>query len=178
MARSPLCGRKRITTFERLMLCEDEPKVEPKNYYYLAWDSRQTVDMILAEFGLGGVGSHIINGHIPIERGQSPVKAGGKLIVIDGGFCRAYHKRTGIAGYTLIYNSEGMRLTAHAAFRGKDAAIKSNADIISDTVIFEAAHDRMRIRETDMGTKIRDKITDLMLLIRAYEDGELNEREI
>ncbi len=173
---SPLCARKRITTFERLLVAEEEAKVEPKNEYYRAWEDEHTVDMILAEFGLGGDGSHIINGHIPIGKGQAPIKAGGKLIVIDGGFCKAYHGKTGIAGYTLIYNAEGIRLSAHAAFPGKDAAIKNNADIISDTVIFESAHDKIRVRETDVGAKIRDKITDLMLLIKEYESGRLKER--
>ena len=173
---SPLCARKRITTFERLLAKEEEAKDEPKNAYYRAWEDEETVNMILREFGLGGEGSHIINGHIPVGRGQNPVKAGGKLIVIDGGFCKAYHTKTGIAGYTLIYNAEGIRLSAHAAFPGKDEAIKNNADIISDTVIFQGAHDKIRVRETDKGAEIRERITDLMLLIEEYESGRLKER--
>ena len=173
---SPLCARKKIATLERLFVVEEAARVEPKNDYYRAWEDEGTAEMILAEFGLGGEGSHIINGHIPIKRGETPIKAGGRLIVIDGGFCRAYHSRTGIAGYTLIYSSEGIRLTAHAAFAGRDAAIRRGADIISDTVVFEAAHDRIRVRETDLGYEIRDRITDLMLLIRAYEGGDVKER--
>ena len=173
---SPLCARERITTFERLLIADKSTWTEPKNPYYLAWEDERVADAILREFGLGGEGSHIINGHIPVERGEAPVKAGGKLIVIDGGFCRAYHEKTGIAGYTLIYNAEGIRLSAHAAFPGKVEAVRNNADIVSDTVIFERAYDRIRVRETDAGEHIREKITDLMLLVKEFERGTIKEK--
>ena len=177
---SPLSGRKRIATFERLLVADESTYDEPKNDYYRVWSDRKIAEKILAEFSLGGVGSHIINGHIPVERrkGESPIKAGGKLIVIDGGLCKAYQKKTGIAGYTLIYNAEGIRISAHEAFSGKSEAIKHNKDIISDTVVFEVASDKMRVRDTDKGAEIRDKIADLMLLLAEYENGNIKEKRL
>jgi fructose-1,6-bisphosphatase-3 len=134
--------------------------------------------MILSEFGLGGEGSHIINGHIPIKynKGETPIKAGGKLIVIDGGFCRAYQSTTGIAGYTLIYNAEGIRISAHEPFSGVIDAIRNNRDILSDTVVFEHAASKIRVCDTDDGVRIRRKIEDLELLLREYELGNIKER--
>lgn len=176
---SPLSGRKRITTFERLLVSDESTYDEPKNDYYRIWIDKKIADKILKEFSLGGVGSHIINGHIPIKsrKGESPIKANGKLIVIDGGFCKAYREKTGIAGYTLIYNAEGIRISAHEAFEGKSEAIKNNKDIISDTAIFECANDKIRVRDTDKGTEIRDKITDLMMLLHEYENGNISEKD-
>ena len=170
---SPLCARKKIATFERLYVSDESTWVEPKNKYYDSWNNKRIADRILKEFGLGGVGSHIINGHIPIKskKGEAPIKAGGKLIVIDGGFCKAYHSQTGIGGYTLIYSSDGMRLCAHGSFTGYRDAVKNNADIISDTVIFDQLDDKIRIRDTDLGVEIRDKIADLMMLRSEYEAG-------
>lgn len=170
---SPLCARKKIATFERLYVSDESTWVEPKNKYYDSWNNKRIADRILKEFGLGGVGSHIINGHIPIKskKGEAPIKAGGKLIVIDGGFCKAYHSQTGIGGYTLIYSSDGMRLCAHGSFNGYRDAVKNNADIISDTVIFDQLDDKIRIRDTDLGVEIRDKIADLMMLRSEYEAG-------
>ena len=170
---SPLCARKKIATFERQYIADDSTWVEPKNTYYDSWNNKRIADRILKEFGLGGVGSHIINGHSPIKskKGEAPLKAGGKLIVIDGGFCKAYHSQTGIGGYTLIYSSDGMRLCAHGSFTGYADAIKNNADIISDTVIFNQANTKIRIRDTDLGAQIRDKIADLMMLLSEYEGG-------
>lgn len=175
---SPLSGRKRITTLERLLIDDKSAHDEPKNDYYRIWKDKSIAEKILAEFSLGGVGSHIINGHIPIKRGrgESPIKAGGKLIVIDGGFCKAYHQKTGIAGYTLIYNAEGIRISAHETFAGRAEAIKNNKDIISDSAIFECANDKIRVRDTDTGTRIRDRIADLMMLLHAYESGEIKEK--
>ena len=170
---SPLCARKKIATFERQYISDKSTWVEPKNTYYDSWNNKRIAERILKEFGLGGVGSHIINGHIPIKsgKGEAPLKAGGKLIVIDGGFCKAYHSQTGIGGYTLIYSSDGMRLCAHGSFTGYSDAIKNNVDIISDTVIFDQANDKIRIRDTDLGVEIRDKIADLMMLLSEYESG-------
>lgn len=172
---SPLCARKKIATFERLFLTDETTWEEPKNAYYQCWDDPDIADRILAEFSLGGEGSHIINGHIPVKqrKGEAPVKAGGKVIVIDGGFCKAYQPTTGIAGYTLIYNAEGIRISAHEPFRGVENAIKDNIDIVSDTVVFEHATDKICVRDTDIGKEILEKIADLTLLLQEYEEGNL-----
>ncbi|MBQ3021774.1 MAG: fructose-1,6-bisphosphatase [Clostridia bacterium] len=175
---SPLSARKKTTTFERLLI--DDPKTweEPKNAYYTCWNDESVVQKILEEFSLGGEHSHIINGHIPVKykKGETPIKANGKLILIDGGFCHAYQKTTGIAGYTLIYNADGMRISAHEPFRGVENAIKSNTDILSETVVFEKASDKIRVRDTDTGEGIREKISDLMSLVECYETGLIKER--
>lgn len=174
-ADSPLCARKKITTFERLFVSDESAWDEPKNAYYRTWHEKETAERILHEFSLDGERSHIINGHIPVRSGEDPVKAGGRVILIDGGFCRAYQKTTGIAGYTLIYNAEGMRISAHEAFSGVEQAIEKNIDIVSDTVVFEHASDMIRVRDTDTGVRIREKIDDLQLLLSAYEDGFIKE---
>ncbi len=175
---SPLCAREKITTFERLFVSDSETWTEPKNAYYNSWNDERIVDKILEEFSLGGSGSHIINGHIPIrsKRGEAPLKANGKLIVIDGGFCRTYQQTTGIGGYTLIYNAEGMRISAHEPFRGTAEAIGKNADILSDTVVFEHSQRRILVRDTDIGAEIQNRISDLNLLLQAYEEGRIKER--
>lgn len=175
---SPLLGREKMATFERFLLSDEKIKEEPKNAYYkLAWQRRDVAEKILAEFGLRGDGAHIINGHIPQIRGENPIKAGGRLIVIDGGFCSAYHKATGCAGYTLIYNAEGMRLSAHEPFCGKENAVKNNGDILSETEIFETREQRIRIRETDLGEEIREEMCDLMTLLEAYKNGTIPEKQ-
>ena len=175
---SPLCARKKIATFERLLIEDPETWEEPKNAYYCCWNDEKIVQKILEEFSLGGEHSHIINGHVPVQRkkGEEPVKASGKLILIDGGFCRAYQESTGIAGYTLIYNADGMRISAHEPFRGVQNAIKNNADILSDTVIFEQAADKIRVKDTDIGCGISEKIADLMHLLECYETGGIKEK--
>lgn len=173
---SPLTARERITTFERLLINDKSTHEEPKNHYYDAWQTPAIAEMILSEFSLGGARSHIINGHIPVKKGENPIKADGKIILIDGGFCHAFLGRTGIAGYTLIYNSEGMRISAHAPFAGKDAAIKSNADIVYDTAVFESEKDRIKVIQTDKGKTLIDEISDLMLLKEAYASGEIAEK--
>lgn len=177
---SPLCAREKITTFERLYVEDSETWVEPKNYYYNSWGDERVADKILREFSLGGVGSHIINGHIPIRsrKGEAPVKANGKLIVIDGGFCQAYQSTTGIGGYTLIYSSEGMSISAHEPFRGRENAIKNNVDILSETVVFENSAHRILVKDTDQGAEIQRRIDDLTLLGKAYESGIIKEKAI
>ena len=177
---SPLCAREKITTFERLYVEDSETWVEPKNYYYNSWGDERVADKILREFSLGGVGSHIINGHIPIRsrKGEAPVKANGKLIVIDGGFCQAYQSTTGIGGYTLIYSSEGMSISAHEPFRGRENAIKNNVDILSETVVFENSAHRILVKDTDQGAEIQRRIDDLALLGKAYESGIIKEKAI
>ena len=177
---SPLCARDKITTFERLYVKDEKTWVEPKNYYYTSWNDERVADKILAEFSLGGEGSHIINGHIPIKsrKGEEPVKANGKLIVIDGGFCQAYQGTTGIGGYTLIYNAEGIRISAHEPFKGKENAIRNNVDILSDTVVFENSMRKILVKDTDQGAQIQRRIEDLSLLGKAYESGRIKERTV
>ncbi len=175
---SPLCARKKIATFERLLIEDKSAWEEPKNAYYRSWNDEKIVQKILEEFGLGGERSHIVNGHIPVQKkkGETPLKASGKLILIDGGFCRAYQASTGIAGYTLIYNADGMRISAHEPFRGIDDAISNNTDILSDTVIFEHSADKIRVRDTDTGKRLAEKISDLMKLLEGYESGIIKEK--
>ena len=177
---SPLCAREKITTFERLYVEDQSTWVEPKNTYYTSWNDERIADKILAEFSLGGRGSHIVNGHIPIKsrKGEAPVKANGKLIVIDGGFCQAYQSTTGIGGYTLIYNAEGIRISAHEPFKGRANAIMNNVDIISDTVVFEPSAEKILVKDTDQGLEIQRRIDDLALLGKAYESGRIKERTI
>lgn len=174
---SPLCAREKITTFERLFIDDPSAWIEPKNAYYQCWNDNLIAQRILEEFSLGGDGSHIINGHIPIRqnKGEDPIKANGKVIVIDGGFCKAYQPTTGIAGYTLIYNAEGIRISAHEPYAGRDNAIRNNQDIISDTVVFEPSADKICVRDTDIGKRIQEKIEDLKLLLEAYEYGSIKE---
>ncbi len=175
---SPLCARKKITTFERVFIEDETTWEEPKNGYYSCWNDEKTVLKILAEFSLSDEHSHIINGHVPVQfkNGEDPIKAGGKLILIDGGFCRAYQKSTGIAGYTLIYNADGMRISAHEPFRGVESAITNNEDIVSETVIFERALDKIRVKDTDNGKRISEKIADLTKLLECFETGMIKER--
>ena len=175
---SPLCGREKITTFERLLIDDKNSWMEPKNPYYRFTDDEAVVTFLLGQFGLGSSYSHIINGHMPVKSkdGENPIKAGGKLIVIDGGFCRVYQPTTGIAGYTLIYNSYGLRLCSHEPFSGLDNAIKLNKDILSTQVVFDRASSRITVDETDAGQGIRERIADLKLLLSAYRLGAVSER--
>lgn len=175
---SPLCARKKITTFERLLVTDKSTWDEPKNAYYHSWGDEGVATRILEEFGLTGKHSHIINGHIPVKynQGETPIKANGKLIVIDGGFCRAYQPTTGIAGYTLIFNAEGIRISAHEPFTSVADAIKENRDILSDTVVFEHAQSKIKVKDTDQGREIIAKIEDLKMLLTAYEGGLIKER--
>lgn len=177
---SPLYAKEKMTTFERLYIEDPSAHREPKNSYYNSWNDESIADKILNEFSLGGKESHIINGHIPVKshKGEDPVKANGKLIVIDGGFCQAYHDTTGIAGYTLIYNAEGIRISAHEPFRGKADAIRNNTDILSDTVVFENSKRKILVKDTDQGKKIQKRIDDLKLLCEAYETGRIKERTV
>ncbi|MEE1028445.1 MAG: fructose-1,6-bisphosphatase [Agathobacter sp.] len=176
---SPLYGREKMATFERYFLEEEEMKVEKKNVYYDLIDDSKIADKILLEFGLHGERDHIINGHVPVHRmrGESPVKAGGKVIVIDGGFSKAYRRRTGIAGYTLIYNSYGLTLTAHEPFESAEAAVKEEIDIVSKREAVEYTDRRMLVGDTDSGEKMRRKIEDLKLLISAYREGTIVEKD-
>ena len=173
--KSPLFGRERMTSFERFYLSDKSTWTEPQNPYYSHLEDEAACVRILEEFGLPEENSHIINGHVPVRliSGASPLKANGRLIVIDGGLCKAYQSRTGIAGYTLIYNSHGMRLVAHQPFDSLQNAIEKNIDIHSSSDIFETLQNRMKVKDTDIGLQIRDKIEDLNMLVCAYQMGLL-----
>ncbi len=174
---SPLFGRSRMTTFERLLIGDPALCEEKKNPYYIYNSSEDTCLRILREFGLSGEYCHIINGHVPVRSkdGENPIKANGRLIVIDGGFCKVYHPKTGIAGYTLIYNSHGIRITSHEPFAGINDAIRCNKDILSTSVIFETRDSRIKIADTDDGARIRADIQDLKMLLAAFRAGLIKE---
>ncbi|MCD8307009.1 MAG: fructose-1,6-bisphosphatase [Clostridia bacterium] len=179
-ALSPIYGRSAMTTFERLYIEDPETHNEIKNPYYKhinGPNAGQTAEKILNEFGLTGEGCHIVNGHVPVRavEGESPVKGGGKLIVIDGGFCRAYHAKTGIAGYTLIANSRGLTLKTHQPFESTEKAIQDDEDIDSQTEYIYTPPARLLIRDTDLGKAEAAIIPDLVQLIRAYELGVIPE---
>ena len=171
---SPLSGRE-FKTFERMMLEDERTWKEPSDPYFKLVEDEEICEMVLAEFGLNPKRGHIINGHVPVKvkKGESPVKAHGKAIVIDGGFCRAYHKKTGISGYTLISNSRGLRLLEHQAVADVRLALKENKDIesVSETVELQACH--TTVGDTDEGRSIQEEVTDLYNLLLAYQNGIL-----
>lgn len=172
-AKSPLFGRSAMTTFERLYIADPAAQVEIKDPYYRHIADPHTAEHILREFGLSGEGSHIVNGHVPVRaiEGESPIKGGGRLIIIDGGFCRAYHRRTGIAGYTLVYNSRGLILRTHQPFESVDKAIHEDEDIASKSEYIYTAPQRILVRDTDEGGRKQALIRDLTALVEAYQSG-------
>jgi len=174
---SPIFGRDRMTTFERRLIRDESTWAEPKNAYYTLYNDPAVCERILKEFGLEGPHCHIINGHVPVkaQKGESPLKSGGKLLVIDGGFCKAYQKTTGIAGYTLIYDSHCLRLVSHEPFVGRKEAIRENRDICSTSQTFERMETRMKIAQTDQGRQIKEQIDDLKALLQAFRNGEIVE---
>ena len=175
---SPLFGKDKMATFERYFLKEKETHAEKKNPYYRYLEDPQVVTGILKEFGLEGEESHIINGHVPVrlKDGESPVKCGGKVLVIDGGFSKAYQKETGIAGYTLIYNSYGLILAAHEPFESTESAIEKETDIHSDSIVVKKTLQRKKVGDTDIGTELKEQIRDLEELLSAYRSGCLTEK--
>lgn len=177
-AGSPVYGRDKMATFERYLLTDESMQTEVKNSYYDLLENESVIRRILEEFGLNGRESHIVNGHVPVEqkRGESPLKCGGRLLVIDGGFSKAFRSRTGIAGYTLVSNSRGMRLVSHEQFESTEAAIRKESDILSDTLDVEIFPVRKRVADTDNGSKIKEMIGDLEKLLGAYRDGTIPER--
>lgn len=177
---SPIFGRDRITTFERLFVEDKSVWKEEDNAYYKFINDPAAVDRLFKEFGLDPAYGHIINGHVPVaaQKGESPVKGGGKIIVIDGGFCKAYQSKTGIAGYTLIFDSYGMRISSHEPFPGLDAAISNNIDIFSQEEVFETPRDRLKVKDTDHGMRLKGLANDLKKLLEAYRQGELKERSV
>ena len=175
---SPLFGKNKMTTFERYFIDDEETHIEKKNSYFKFRDDEQICSAILEEFELNPNISHIINGHVPVKskKGESPIKANGKLLVIDGGFSRAYQGQTGIAGYTLIYNSYGLLLASHEPFESTQKAIEEEKDILSTTVVLEQEVERKRVGDTDIGADLKLQIRDLEMLLEAYRKGLIKEQ--
>ena len=172
--KSPLSGRN-IKTFERTYVKDESTWHEASNPYYQYNDQEKICNMILHEFNLYSDRSHIINGHTPVRtsRGEHPVRANGRLMVIDGGFCKSYHKTTGIAGYTLIFNSHGIRIKSHQPFQSVYAALTENKDIESRSELVETERERLMVRNTDTGKKILEDIKGLKMLLQAYREGTM-----
>ncbi len=173
---SPSFDKSRMATFERYFIADKETHHEEKGWYYKLNDSEQICDMILREFGIDPQeGAHIVNGHVPVKiiKGEKPVKANGKLLVIDGGFSKAYQPETGIAGYTLVFHSRGLQLVQHQPFESRQKAIEEEQDIISNTVLAEWGARRLTVNDTDKGAELRDQIDDLRSLLAAYRSGAL-----
>ena len=175
---SPLFGKSKMSTFERYFIEDPSTHEEKKNAYYRLWENEEVVDNMLREFGLDPEKGHIINGHVPVHQseGESPVKANGKLIIIDGGFCRAYHKKTGIAGYTLISNSRGLRLLEHQSCANIKESLKANQDIESVSCTLELQNYHSSTADTDLGEEIQCQINDIYHLMLAYQNGLIPEQ--
>ena len=174
---SPLYGSDRMATFERYFNEDKATHTEIRDHYYSLRNTETACKAILADFGLNPETAHIINGHVPVKvvKGESPIKANGRLLVIDGGFAKAYQTSTGIAGYTLLYNSHGLILVSHEPFESAQKAIESEMDIHSSQFVIEYAESRVKVRETDVGTVLLDSIRDLTDLLEAYETGLVKE---
>ncbi len=176
---SPLFDKSRMATFERYFIVDPETHKEEKGYYYKLRNREEVCDMILDEFGVTGEHRHIINGHVPvrINQGETPIRANGKLMVIDGGFAKAYHNQTGIAGYTLVFHSRGLQLVQHEPFTSAEEAIKNCTDIVSTTQLVELSQHRMRVRDTDKGRELLSQIRELTELLYAYRHGIIKEND-
>ncbi len=176
---SPLYGKDKMATFERYFIDDRETHIENKNPYYKYRDSKDTAVKILEEFGLDPEKAHIINGHVPVavKKGENPVKGEGRLIVIDGGFSKAYQPHTGIAGYTLVYNSHGMYLVSHKGFSSTKKAVEEEQDILTEDILLESARERLKVKDMDKGKKIQKHIDQLKQLLKAYQNGEIKEGE-
>ena len=176
---SPFFDKAKMATLERYLIEDKKTHHEEKGAYYKHLDDTKMCSMILSAFGLDPEKSHIISGHVPVKtcKGESPIKAGGKLLMIDGGFSKAYHSETGIAGYTLIYNSHGLQLVQHEPFESAVKAVEEGKDIISTKVIVEATTDRITVRDTTIGKELQVQIDDLKNLLAAYRSGQIKERK-
>ena len=174
---SPLFNKSKMATFERYFIDNVEPHHEEKGNYFKMRDSEEVADRILDAFGVKGAARHIINGHVPVHaaEGENPIKANGKLMVIDGGFSQPYHKTTGIAGYTLVYHSRGFQLVQHAPFTNATEAIINGSDIKSTTQIVEMSAHRMLVADTDRGNELKQQVVDLKELLYAYRHGWVKE---
>ncbi len=179
-ADSPLFDKSKMATFERYFINEKETHEEKKGYYFILRNDEDVCDNILKAFGITDTNRHIINGHVPVKavKGESPIKANGKLMVIDGGFSQAYHHETGIAGYTLVYHSRGFQLVQHEPFTSTEDAILSGTDIKSTTQIVEMSSRRMLVADTDKGKELNAQIDDLQELLYAYRRGFISERDV
>lgn len=175
---SPLFDKSKMATFERYFLKDKETYKEEKGAYFRLRDNEEICDRILDAFGVKGPNRHIINGHVPVHasKGESPIKANGKMMVIDGGFSEAYHKETGIAGYTLVYHSRGFQLVQHEPFTSAADAIQRGTDIKSERKIVEMSSHRMLVADTDKGEELRSQIDDLKQLLYAYRHGIIKEK--
>ena len=175
--RASTFDKDKMATFERYFLAEKETHKETAGAYYTLKNDPEICDKVLRELGVENTAhAHIINGHIPVKtkKGESPVKAGGKLLVIDGGYSKAYQGETGIAGYTLIFNSRSLRLVQHEPFESREAAVRQGMDIISETEVVEFTERRKLVRDTDIGCELRSQIDDLKQLLKAYRSGQLS----
>ena len=175
---SPLFDKSKMATFERYFLKDKETYKEEKGNYFKLRDSAEVCDRILDAFEVKGENRHIINGHVPVHasKGENPIKAGGRLMVIDGGFSEAYHNETGIAGYTLVYHSRGFQLVQHEPFTSARDAIVKETDIKSTTQIIEMSAHRMRVADTDKGEELKSQVADLKKLLYAYRHGIITEK--
>ncbi len=175
--KSPLFGKEKAATFERYFVDDKQTHKEKKNPYFILSENEEICDKILKEFGLEGKNSHIINGHIPVKEkdGESPIRANGKLLVIDGGFAKSYRSQTGRAGYTLTYNSYGLILAANEPFDSKADAIREEIDIKYDIMVNAKETERKNVADTDIGKQIQEEIDDLKLLLQAYKEGKIKQ---
>ena len=175
---SPVFDKDKMATFERYFIADKATYKEQKGHYYELRDDERVCDMILDEFGVEGEFRHIINGHVPVKtiKGETPIKANGKLMVIDGGFSKAYQPETGIAGYTLVYHSRGFQLVQHEPFTSITKAVEEGQDIKSTNQLVEMTNSRMLVKDTDMGKELTSQIEDLKLLLKAYRMGVISER--
>ncbi|MDD2980211.1 MAG: fructose-1,6-bisphosphatase [Hespellia sp.] len=175
---SPLFGKNKMATFERYFIKAKTTHIETKNPYYSLLENEDVINGILAEFGLDTVGTHIVNGHVPVKSkdGESPIKCNGKVLVIDGGFSKAYQAQTGIAGYTLVYNSYGIRLVALDPFESTEAAIEKETDIHSESMVVKRVMERRLVGDTDAGNELKERINDMEILLEAYRNGLITEK--
>ena len=172
---SPLFGKKKMATFERYFIEDKETHYEEKNPYYSLFDDENVVNSVLKEFGLDPQNGHIVNGHVPVEakNGESPIRCNGKLLIIDGGFSKAYQPKTGIAGYTLMFNSYGMIIAAHEPFESVEKAVRDGSDIYSQTMLVERKVKRITVADTDIGKELKENVEDLKELLQAYREGKI-----
>lgn len=175
---SPLFGKKNMATFERMYIDDKQIHEEEKQPYFNLWNNEEVCNKIMTEFDINYENGHIINGHIPVKfkDGESPIKANGKLILIDGGMSTVYRKQTGIAGYTLIYNSYGLAITSHSPFESIDSIVEQNCEMVSQKFVVEKVDKRLLVRDTDNGKRLLDTIDDLETLVFLYESGIISEK--
>lgn len=175
---SPVYGKEKMATFERYFVDDKAIQEERKDHYYQLIEREDVVERILEDFDMDPKNSHIINGHMPVElkKGETPVKCNGRALIIDGGFSKAYRGKTGIAGYTLIYNSWGLRLVSHEPYHSMEEVVAKESDIHSEFIVVEQVSRRKKVADTDGGKILKEKINDLELLLEAYRDGTIRER--